>query len=237
MRRIRSIYPYIIAILLVLTIPTTVVLSGATNIVQQNMGIISFNRLVSWEEAMSFSRAYGVKPISLYMSSFGLSGSYRRYDRVNPDKFWKDVEQRSLYVFRKSIEGNVRLIKNFLQKHSIEDITKDDDVLAEGRSLLILHYQLVGMYNTISRKGNIIYAMEVYGMDDDNIKGIESDEIVSNVIRFSKLERILKRIDPPNDDISYKRILKRVNSMSPQRVHKELRSIIMQWEGKDEQDY
>ncbi len=237
MRRIRSIHPYIIAILLALTIPTTVALSGTTSIVQQNMGIISFNRLVSWEEAMSFSRAYGVKPISLYMSSFGLSGSYRRYDRVDPDKFWEDVEQRSLYVFRKSIEGNVRLIENFLQKYSIEDIIRDEDVLTEGRSLLILHYQLTSMHDIISRNGDIIYAMEVYGINDENVKDIENDDIVNNVVRFSKLERILKKVKPPNDEISYKRILERVNNMSPQRVHKELRSIIMQWEGKNEQGY
>ena len=224
MRRKYWIFLYA-CILLIVVASTSVALGKITDITRPNKGVVFFSRLVTWQEAVDFSERYNVTPTSIYMASFGLSGTYRRYDRLNTKEFLKDADNRSLYVFRQAIKGNVDMIERFLQQYSLEDIKSNSAVLTEARSLLLLQYQLDNMYQRLVRRGNVIYAIEVSGINDENSDRIKKDIMTRKVVRFSTINKLLKHQVPDDADMSYHILLQKVNSMSPKQVYEAIIAI------------
>jgi hypothetical protein len=123
------------------------------------------------------SRHTSTKPIAALMWSNGLSGTFRSYESYGSTIFLQTARAQAIEHFRLGLGDANRLIADFLQSNSNEQIASNSALQVEGRSLLTLKQQYRQALADALAGHELFYALEVEG-PPHHIDQLRNDEAI-----------------------------------------------------------
>lgn len=199
--------------------------AAATNPLAVNRANVGFGSVISDSELQALLKRHDVVLVAAYMWVSGLTGAHRTYDPKSGDAFLRDSRAKAIESFEKGVESNLIRVRSFAETHTEDDVTGDEHLQTEARSLLNIRSSLEVALAASKSGEPLIYAVEVTG-EEANLNRLQMDERVKVFEPSSLIRGMIGTHQTPKPDTYQEEYVDpAVQRMSGQELYQRMKTL------------
>lgn len=145
---------------------------------------ISFGAVAPDSDIKALIDTHNVRPKAGFVWMAGLSGTHRVDGDMSADEFTQSARVETISFLENAIEANNERLARFTDSYSSQDVSSDETLETQARSLLNIRSQLEEALTVAASDGPIIYGLEVEG-DQAALSRVRSDNRVTASMALS----------------------------------------------------